>query len=193
MLVAGTVLAVAGGAVLAGSAAAGGSVDAGVVPASDLGHGRTAGSTGPPPRSLQIASLGIAAGITAVHPTASGELAVPDSFTAVGWWGGRPGADATTPAVLVGHVDDHHGPAVFYRLARIRPGADVAITTDTGQRLHYVVDGVRQYADSHFPGEQVYGATDRPTLRLMTCGGYSWLRRHYEDNVVVFAHLASSA
>lgn len=94
--------------------------------------------------------------------------------------------------MLVGHVDDHGGPAVFYRLRELRVGAPVLITTTDGAAARYVVDALRQYPDDHFPTEVVYGSTLRPTLRLITCGGYNWLSRTYEDSVVVFAHLEPS-
>jgi len=160
-----------------------------MIPAGDVGRSAVAGHPGPGPLAVSIPSLGIDAAVTPVRVASSGALGVPSSYAAAGWWGGRPGLDETIPVILVGHVDDHHGPAVFYRVPELLPGAAISVTGSTGAELHYVVDAVRQYSDAHFPVRLVYGSTARPTLRLLTCSGFSWWRRHYEDNTVVFAHL----
>lgn len=55
----------------------------------------------------------------------------------------------------------------------------------------FTVDKVKTYTKDEFPDDKVYGATGRPELRLLTCGGRFDKKNGYSANVVVFAHLTS--
>ena len=48
------------------------------------------------------------------------------------------------------------------------------------------------YETKNFPDKKVYGAADRPELRVITCGGAYSRATGYQGNVVVFAHLTGS-
>lgn len=91
-------------------------------------------------------------------------------FGVAGWYklGFKPGEPG--PAVIVGHVDSTSGPAVFYRLGRLTPGAQVRVSWRSGCSVSLRVYAVREYAKSAFPTARVYGLTRRPELRLVTCG-----------------------
>lgn len=107
-----------------------------------------------------------------------------------GWYtkGGAPGDIA--PAVIVGHYDSVNGPAVFYRLAQVLPDAAIQVRRADGSVATFTVDRVRRFSKGKFPTDQVYGAVDRPELRLITCGGsFDHSTGHYRDNYVVFAHM----
>lgn len=52
-------------------------------------------------------------------------------------------------------------------------------------------DKVKTCTKEKFPDEKVYGATGRPELRLLTCGGRFGKKGGCSANVVVFAHLTS--
>ena len=46
----------------------------------------------------------------------------------------------------------------------------------------------RPWPKDDFPTARVYGDTDQPELRLLTCGGpFDPQTKHYLDNVVVYA------
>jgi len=96
--------------------------------------------------------------------------------------------------VILGHVDSlTAGPAIFYRLATLRPGDTVRVTRADDTVAVFRVGSVKKYAKSRFPTLQVYGDTDHAALRLITCGGaFDPANDTYEDNIVVYAHLASS-
>ena len=50
---------------------------------------------------------------------------------------------------------------------------------------------VERYVKAEFPTELVYGNTDEPELRLITCGGaFDRASGHYVDNIVAFARFA---
>jgi hypothetical protein len=66
------------------------------------------------------------------------QLPEPDQ---VGWYklGPRPGDPG--PAVLVGHIDDRTGPAVFYHLRQLRPGDEILVGRRDGTTSRFLVDG----------------------------------------------------
>jgi len=142
--------------------------------------------------SVEIPSIGVKSELIGLHIQPDGSLGVPADFGVAGLWteGAMPGTPG--PAIVVGHVDSVNGPAVFYRLRDLQPGASVVVRKADGSALTYVVERSDKYAKSSFPTEVVYGPTAGPTLRLITCGGtFDRSRREYTDNVVVFAHLAT--
>ncbi|WP_042385684.1 class F sortase [Streptacidiphilus melanogenes] len=100
-----------------------------------------------------------------------------------------PGEAGT--AVVVGHVDTTTGPAVFWNLAAVRPGAEVDVARLDGRTAVFTVDRVQEFPKTGFPTAQVYGPAPGAQLRVITCGGgYDRSKREYTGNVVLFAHLS---
>nr|WP_166682500.1 class F sortase [Streptomyces sp. 846.5] len=104
--------------------------------------------------------------------------------------------DSATPgeagtAVLVGHVDTRTGPAVFWNLSAVKPGAPVEVARLDGSTALFTVDRVQAYPKASFPSAQVYAPAKDAQLRIITCGG-SYDRKHaeYTGNVVLYAHLS---
>ena len=144
------------------------------------------------PARVVIPALGVDAAIVRLGVNPDGTLEVPADFGVAGWYklGVKPGEPG--PAVIVGHVDSRSGPAVFYRLGRLTPGARVRVSGRKGSSVRFRVYAVSEYAKSAFPTALVYGPTRRPELRLVTCGGpFDEQTGHYLDNVVVFARRES--
>ena len=106
-----------------------------------------------------------------------------------GWFSSSvsPGENGT--AVLVGHVDNKQGPAVFYRLGAVSKGSLVEVQRQDGKLAVFEVYGVEVFAKNNFPGERVYGNTGTPEVRVITCGGGFSKQNGYDGNVVVFARL----
>ena len=132
-------------------------------------------------RDLELHPLGLDEG---------GALEVPEDPHVAGWWSGgaRPGERG--PAVVVAHVDSHEGPGAFHGLADLAAGERVSIDREDGTGVHFRVDRVERHPKDDFPTTAVYGDTDAPTLRLVTCAGaFDAQARSYEDNVVVFLEL----
>lgn len=123
--------------------------------------------------------------------TRDGVLDVPRTASDVGLWSAGPVPGDPGAAVLVGHVDLDGVPGVFARLGELRPGTRVVVRRPDGRDATFLVERVEQHAKTAFPTDEVYAPTERPSLRLVTCGG-AFDRRtgHYRDNVVVFASLA---
>ena len=115
-------------------------------------------------------------------------IALPTRPERAGWFkdGPRPGQPG--PAVIIGHVDWNHGPAVFFRLREMKPGEAVYVDRADGSTQRFTVTAVRQVAKTDFPTDDVYAPDLQSSLRLITCGGEFDHRAHnYLDNVIVFA------
>jgi sortase (surface protein transpeptidase) len=140
------------------------------------------------PVRVQIPSIGVDAPLIRLGLDPKGALEVPKDFDVAGWWtgGSRPGERG--PAVIAGHVDSKTGPAVFYEIPRLRRGDVVTVRRRDGSNVRFTVQGSARYPKDHFPTARVYGATRRPTLRLITCSGdFDRSSGHYLDNTVVYA------
>jgi sortase (surface protein transpeptidase) len=119
-----------------------------------------------------------------------GTIGVPDSFDEVGWYklGAAPGEIGT--ASVLGHVDSYEGAEVFYLLGQLKPGDTVEIDRDDGTTALFEVERLERYDQEEFPTEEVYGHTNYPSLRLITCSGrYDHNTLKYSHNLVVFARL----
>ncbi|MER5769773.1 class F sortase [Streptomyces sp. NPDC001985] len=152
-----------------------------------------------PPRSLDFApaervripALDVDAPVMNVGLDADGwiEAPPPEDRNIAGWYqnGIAPGQRGT--AVIVGHVDNRSGPAVFYGLGTVRRGDRVEVPRLDGSEAVFEVYGVEVFGKEDFPAAEVYGDTGHAELRVITCGG-GWSRaKGYESNVVVFARL----
>ncbi len=117
-------------------------------------------------------------------------VSVPDSYDQVGWYEGGATPGEIGPAVILGHVDSADGPAVFYPLGQLKVGEEIKITRADGTTAVFVVKKLKRYPQSNFPTLDVYGPTDTPTLRLVTCSGlFNKAKQQYSHNLVVFAEL----
>ena len=120
---------------------------------------------------------------------ADGTLQTPDDdFSQAGWYTGRAAPGEQGPLIVVGHVDNKSGPAVFFRLRELVAGDEVEIVRDDGSSVVYVVNSSERVGKDSFPTEKVYGRTAVPELRLVTCGGeFDRSTGHYVDNIITYA------
>ena len=149
------------------------------------------------PISLDVPRLGIHhANLVQLGQAKDGSIEVPPlgANSPAGWYRNSPTPGQLGASVILGHVDSAAaGPAIFYRLGTLRAGDTVMVVRADHTVAVFVVDSVEMYAKANFPTLQVYGDTDHAALRLITCGGaFNYSERSYEDNIVVYAHLASS-
>lgn len=143
-----------------------------------------------PPIAVSVPSIGIGAVVGELGRNADGTVQVPSQPMQAGWYRHSPAPGSLGPAVLLGHVDDDRtGPAIFFRLAELQPGAVVNVTRADGRTVVFTVDQVREVPKAPFPTADVYGNTDHPALRLITCADWDHAAHAYRGNTVVFAHL----
>ncbi|MFB8244376.1 class F sortase [Streptomyces sp. NPDC001046] len=113
----------------------------------------------------------------------------PEDPNLAGWFTGAvtPGEKGT--AVVVGHVDNQQGPAVFYGLGALKQGNRVEIARQDGRTAVFEIYGVEVFAKDDFPGDRVYGSKGAAELRVITCGGGFTEQDGYAGNVVAFARM----
>ncbi len=145
------------------------------------------------PTHLRIPSIGVDATLIHLGLTAAGALQVPAEATPVGWYTGSPAPGADGPAVLAGHVTYNGARGVFFRLSDLQPGARIEISRGSGATAVFTVTSLSSFSKDTFPTGEVYGHTDGPELRLITCAGdYDPVHHSYPDNLVVFARLTAT-
>ncbi|MCK2238340.1 MULTISPECIES: class F sortase [unclassified Crossiella] len=105
-----------------------------------------------------------------------------------GWYDGAPTPGEKGPAIVLGHVDGAGKPGIFYKLRDVAIGDEILIDRQDGKTVRFFVHETQQVAKKGFPTDRVYGDTDRPELRLITCGGvFDKGARSYQDNIIVYA------
>ena len=144
------------------------------------------------PVSVNIPAIGVTSELITLGLNPDGTLAVPEpgpDYDKAAWFDGSPRPGDVGPAVIEGHVDSAaNGPSVFYRLGDLVVGNRVDVTREDGTVVSFTVYEVRVVPKDDFPTFDVYGNTDAPELRLITCGGpFDSAAGSYVDNVVVFA------
>ena len=148
------------------------------------------------PVAVDIPAIGVYSQLLHLGVNADGSIQVPSLTTSAdeaAWYKYSATPGQIGAAVIEGHVDSYHGPAVFFRLGALRPGDTIDVTLADGVMAIFRVTGVREYAKTEFPAKIIYGATDYAALRLITCGGaFDYTSGHYLSSTVVFASLTSS-
>ncbi|MFI6037890.1 class F sortase [Streptomyces sp. NPDC051315] len=145
------------------------------------------------PVSLRIPAIRVNAPIAELGLDATGALEPPPANpNLAGWYseGTAPGSAGT--AVIAGHVDMRTGsPGVFYDLGALTRGNTIEIRRADGRTVVFTVDAVEVHDKERFPNEKVYGNSDLPELRVITCGGGYVRNDGYQGNVVVYATLTA--
>lgn len=146
------------------------------------------------PVRLRISAIGVDTPVMPLGLEQDGTVQVPpiEEDDQAGWYRYSPAPGQVGPSVILGHVTvGDYGDGVFRRLPQLRRGDRITARLENGEAAVFTVREVRTVAKADFPTEDVYGNTDRPELRLITCGGPR-SGGEYRDNVIVFAALSSS-
>lgn len=144
------------------------------------------------PDRVRIPAIRVDAPVMSVGLDADGWVGAPppEDPNLAGWFTGgvSPGEKGT--AVVVGHVDNQRGPAVFYGLGALKKGNRVEVSRGDGKTAVFEIYGIEVFAKNNFPGDRVYASKGHPELRVITCGGGFSKANGYDGNVVAFARLA---
>ncbi|WP_327351746.1 class F sortase [Streptomyces sp. NBC_01304] len=143
---------------------------------------------------VKIPAIQVDAPIQPVGLDAEGWVDAPpaEAPNLAGWFTGAVSPGEKGTAVVVGHVDNMQGPAVFYGLGALKKGNRVEVTRKDGRTAVFEIYGVEVFEKANFPGTKVYGSTGAPELRVITCGGGFNKKDGYDGNVVAFARLIST-
>lgn len=140
-------------------------------------------------------------GVPVTPPGKKNEIQIPDGANTLGWYCpaklprcGAPVPGQPGPAVVLGHVNLNGKAGVFNTLAHVKVGYQIEIDRRDGATLLFKVTRVTFPKKTAFPTDEVYGDTDSPALRLITCGGgdnslitVPGAGRSYTNNTIVFA------
>ncbi len=145
------------------------------------------------PVSLRIPSIGVSVSLSKLGLNADGTAQVPTKYEEPGWFKLGPAPGQVGSAVILGHVDDKKGPAVFFRLPTLKAGDKVDVSLADGAVAHFSVKTVEKYLKAQFPAQKVYGSHGISALQLVTCGGtFNTTTGHYESNIVAYTTLVST-
>lgn len=145
------------------------------------------------PVHLWIPNLKVSVSLGVVGLNPDNTVQVPTNFAQPGWYKYGPTPGQIGSAVILGHVDSHKGPAVFFYLNQLRKGNKVIIKLASGRTLTFSVTALRIYSKDHFPDRVVYGPRPYSALQLVTCGGvFDPQTGHYLSNIVAFTVLVKS-
>jgi sortase (surface protein transpeptidase) len=142
----------------------------------------------PDPQQLTIPALDAESDLIPLGLTASREHEVPalSQPQQAGWFEPGPEPGEVGAAVILGHVNGNGQAGIFAQLDELNSGDEIHVDDRT-----FVVYEVQQAPKDDFPTDRVYGKTDRPELRLITCGGtFDEASGNYRSNVIVFAEEA---
>ncbi|GAA3152858.1 class F sortase [Streptomyces rectiviolaceus] len=113
----------------------------------------------------------------------------PQDPNLAGWFTGAVSPGEKGTSVIVGHVDNQQGPAVFYGLGSLKKGNRVEILRRDRRTAVFEIYGIEVFEKNDFPGSRVYSDKGAPELRVITCGGGFSKQSGYDGNVVAFARL----
>ena len=146
------------------------------------------------PTSLRIPSIDVDEQLFPIGLGENGQLLAPrgDRANRPAWFEGSPTPGENGPSVIEGHVTWHGDPSVFFDLGSLDTGDRVEVEREDGTVATFEVYDAARYPKDDFPTLAVYGRTEGPELRLITCGGDLGADGHHLDNTVVFARLVDS-
>jgi len=146
------------------------------------------------PTHLLISRVGINTDVMdlGLNPDQTIEVPPDTPDAPAGWYRNLASPGENGPAVILGHLDSPDDKGVFFNLGAVREGDTIVVSRRDGSTATFTVDMVAAFSRGAFPTAGVYGATDHPALRLVTCGGKFSRTQGYEDSVVVFASLTDS-
>ncbi|MCH7846267.1 MAG: class F sortase [Acidobacteria bacterium] len=141
------------------------------------------------PTRVRIPSIEVDTGVIDLGVNPDRTLEVPKDISVTGWYTGRSVPGEVGPSVVVGHVDSAvDGAAVFFNLRQLKAGDMIEIERSDGSVAEFRVTSLVLVEKDDFPTDKVYGSTEQPTLRLITCGGsFDKGAGSYLGNVIVYA------
>lgn len=143
------------------------------------------------PARLVVPAIGINAQVIDVGVAESGNMAVPLTFTDVGWYryGSKPGEKGSV--VFDGHVNNGLGyQGVFAELGLLKVGDTIFVVSHNGTITPYVVEEVVSYKLAEVPLQKIFNRSDDAYLALITCDGI-WDSSYssYDRRLVVFGKM----
>ncbi|MFF1478200.1 class F sortase [Streptomyces sp. NPDC058301] len=144
------------------------------------------------PTRVVIPSAGVDAGpVLRLGLDEKQALEVPpvDKAELAGWYTGSVTPGERGASVIVAHYDTAEGPALMRDVRKMHVGDVIEVGRADGSTAVFRIRETQQVDKTDFPTNKVYGKTDRPELRLITCGG-PIKNGHRSANIIFYADLA---
>lgn len=140
---------------------------------------------------LIIPALSINAPVLPMGNTVDRKMAVPNTFTEVGWYSLGPHPGEIGSAVLGAHVDNGASiNGVFKHLKDLGIGSEVIVKDQDGKELHFRVVDRKIYDYNTADTSEVFASAGKPRLNLITCyGTFLPSLGTYAERLVVFTEL----
>jgi LPXTG-site transpeptidase (sortase) family protein len=145
------------------------------------------------PVSIDVPAIGARSSLVPLGLNDDRTVEVPpvDRPMQAGWYEHSPTPGQTGPSIVLGHVNGHGQDGIFARLNELKSGDEIRIAREDKKVARFVVKRTEQFPKTEFPADEVYGDTQEPELRLITCGGsFDETANSYRDNVIAFAVFA---
>lgn len=142
------------------------------------------------PVTLEIPAIGVKSDIENVGELENGQMGVPEGVDNVGWFepGTLPGNSGSS--VMAGHIDSLTGPAVFYKLDKLKKDDKVVVRDADGKSLTFIVTKTEKYPRKNAPIEEIFGFSYGSRLNLITCTGeFNRKAKTHEERLVVYTEL----
>ena len=148
------------------------------------------------PIRVDIEAIDVHAPVVPTGVDENGDVAVPPLSHAylTNWYKDSPTPGQDGNAVILGHVDSPQAAtAVFRHLGRLKKGSRISVTRKDNTVVVFAVTSIALYPKSTFPTSLVYGPSQTPGLRLITCGGTVDAHANPRHaNIIVTAEMISS-
>ncbi|MGH3366684.1 MAG: class F sortase [Nocardioidaceae bacterium] len=142
------------------------------------------------PVRVSIPSIDVSSDLVRLGLDRTGVMETPRSPVRAGWFTPSPAPGVPGASVIAGHITWDRQPAVFFRLGDLRKGDRIEVTRKDRTTAVFEVQRLGEFPKRSFPTRAVYGQVDRPSLRLITCGGaYNERTNDYQANLIVWASL----
>jgi len=144
------------------------------------------------PAKVSIPALKVESDVIDLGLQSDGTMQVPPDAQDTGWYTNSPVPGRPGPAVLAAHVDWKGKKGPFARLGELKQGDQVVVESVDGGKATFAIDRVETHSKDAFPSDAVYSDTDKPEIRLVTCGGsYDAAAHSYRSNVIAWGHLVA--
>lgn len=139
------------------------------------------------PVEFIVSTLGITAPIVNVGLTPEGNMDVPSSEAALGWYEGGTLPGNAGPAVLAGHTGHPARPSVFRQLEQLKKKDQIAVKDSDGKAASFEITDIATYTPESAPRERIFGPTTATRLAIITCSG-EWLPQQntYSHRLVIY-------
>ncbi len=165
------------------------------------GSAASAGSPEPEPEALpaseptaiSVPGINVESEVMQLGLQDNGVIEVPpyNLGSPAGWFVHSPTPGEVGPSVILGHRNGiEGGPGIFADLPQTEVGDSIEVTRQDGSVATFTVYRTELFRkDEGFPTLEVYGNTEGPEIRLITCDGLNQETGMLEDNFIVYATL----